>query len=105
MFQILPIEIQDKIFLYLDFETLTKSRIFQSTYIQSVTKYNSLKDAARYGNLECIKWLMFKGLQLETSTFLYAASNWNFETMNWLLVNNFYFYKLFAVKILNIWLG
>jgi hypothetical protein len=87
MFQNLPIELQDKIFLCLDFETLDNSRIFQSTFVKNVTKYDNINDAARYGTLEGIKWLISRGLQLETSSFLYAAHNWNYKTINWLLLN------------------
>lgn len=56
----LPIEIQDKIFLYLDYESLQNTRDFQSEYVLSKTKFCTYREAILDNNLENIKWLYNK---------------------------------------------
>jgi len=57
----LPQELQDKIYLYLDFETLKKTRTYQSNYVKRITKFNIVNDAAKFGNLDNMKWLKENG--------------------------------------------
>jgi hypothetical protein len=54
MFKIykIPQEIEDQIFLYLDFETIEITREFQSDYVKQRTKTYSIKTAAKDGNLD-----------------------------------------------------
>ena len=80
----LPQEIQDKIFLEVDFETLKRTRELQSNYINKVTMYDSIREAAKYGNLENMKWLKEQGCPWDSYTFKYAARNGNLENMKWL---------------------
>ena len=72
----LPQEIQDKIFLYLDYNTLEKTRVLQSDYVKKITRYdnyidavndstdrkwinnNGVWEASKKGNLDNIKWLL-----------------------------------------------
>lgn len=84
----LPIEIQDKIFLYLDSWTLEKLRPLQSDYVKSITKYNTLYKAAQYGTIENIKWLYSQGDQLEIGVFNKAALSGDLEKIEWLLEND-----------------
>ena len=63
----IPIEIQDKIFLYLSFEDLEKSRELQSPYVKDRTKFGTLIDVikyinAKYNGLNNIKWLLNQGI-------------------------------------------
>ena len=87
LFKNLPNEINDKIFLYLDFESLEKTRIFQSNYVKKVTQYETLLEAVRNGNLDNIKHLCKKDHVWDKYTFPYASINGNLDNMKWLLIN------------------
>lgn len=58
----LPVEIKDKIFLYLDpwsdFETLDCCRELQSSYIRHLTQFNDINKAAQIGNVANMKYLI-----------------------------------------------
>ena len=59
----IPIEIQDKIFLYLSWEELEKSRELQSNYVKDCTKFGTLINVIKninieYNGLNNIKWLL-----------------------------------------------
>ena len=69
----LPTEIQDKIFLYLSWRELENSREIQSPYVKDHTKFGTLIDvieninvntgkAAEYNGLNNIKWLLIQGI-------------------------------------------
>ncbi len=58
---VLPQELIDKIFLYLDYDTLVNCRELQSEFVKSTTHYANLEDAARNGNLKALKWLKKQG--------------------------------------------
>jgi len=112
----LPQEIIDKIFLYLDFKTLSETREIQSDYIQCVTAWSTLcyaaltgnltnmkwllsyttdyrlneyviTNAANHGNLHNIKWLHSIGCPWNGDTFNYAIINGNLDNMKWLFHN------------------
>lgn len=81
---ILPQEIQDKIFLELDYKTLEISRELQSEYIKHLTEYNSIEKAVDNGNLENTRWLKEQGCPWSSKVFELAALNGNLENMKWL---------------------
>ncbi len=58
---LLPQEILDKIFLYLDYKTLENCRELQSEFVKSTTQYDNFYDAAKNGNLKALKWLKEQG--------------------------------------------
>jgi ankyrin repeat protein len=62
----LPIEIQDKIFLYFDYENLERTRELQSQYVKDRTKYDNLPDVIRNSNcdkfINNVKWLLDQGI-------------------------------------------
>jgi len=122
----LPQEVIDKIFLYLDFETLSKTREIQSDYIQSITSYSTLCyaalngnlanmkwilsyttdyildeyviiDAAYNGNLCNIKWLHSIGCPWNEDTFNYAIINGNLENIKWLFYKGCPYNKEFGL--------
>jgi hypothetical protein len=47
-----------------------------------------LNDVVMDGNLECIKWMRYKGFNFDCSTFSWAARRGNLELMKWLLKKN-----------------
>lgn len=47
----LDIYIVDKIFLYLDFATLEKTRCYQSEYVKKLTEFPYINCAAEKGNM------------------------------------------------------
>jgi hypothetical protein len=53
----IPQELEDKVFLYLDFETLENTRIIQSYYAKKTTKFKDINDATLNNNLDNMKWL------------------------------------------------
>ncbi len=67
----LPQELQDIIFLYLDFSTLEKCREIQSEFVKSTTMYNNLEDAAKNDNLKNTKWLKDQGYPLKYTDLYY----------------------------------
>jgi len=87
----LDIYITDEIFLYLDFETLQKTRILQSKYVKNVTAYSDISIAASHGNLANMKWLLENDYIFDEYEFRKAFSNaaehGNLANMNWLLEN------------------
>jgi hypothetical protein len=80
----LPQELQDKIFLYLDYDTLKKCRELQSEFVKSTTQNANFEDAARNGNLRNLKWLKNKGNPWTYFTFIFAVENENLEILKWL---------------------
>jgi hypothetical protein len=64
----IPIEIQDKIFLYFDYENLERTRELQSNYVKDKTKFSTLRGiinciynfnhVIKYNGLNNIKWLL-----------------------------------------------
>jgi hypothetical protein len=83
----LPIELQDKIFLYLDFKTLKNTRILQSSYVKKTTESKTMFIAAENGNIDNMKWLLDNGFILNEYTFILAAKNGNLENIKWLQDN------------------
>ena len=67
----IPIEIQDKIFLYFDYINLERTRELQSSYVKNMTKYGNFTDFTRYESiyveadktdiLNNVKWLLNQG--------------------------------------------
>ena len=65
----LPQEIQDKIFLYLNFVDLENTREFQSMHVKQITKYNNYIDAILNRNLENIQWLYYNHYEIDIDIF------------------------------------
>jgi hypothetical protein len=84
---LLPQELLDKIFLYLDYDTLVNCREIQSEFVKSTTHYNCCKDAAINGNLKALKWLKEQGCPWNENTFGVAVKNGNIDTLVWLKEN------------------
>ena len=84
----LPIEIVDKIFLMLDYETLQKTRHWQSDYIKKMTQFNNLEEATKNGSLNNMRWLIANGCPLSKQIFSYAVDAENIEIVEWLKENN-----------------
>lgn len=81
----LPIEIQDKIFLFCDYSTLQYSREFQSEYIRKISQFKDYIQAAKAGNLHCIKLLYrTNNYELSSSDFKDIIRNCNLEIVRWL---------------------
>ena len=57
VFNMLPQEIQDKIFLLTDFKTLENTRVLQSKYVQNCTHFDNYYQAIYNHNVENVKWL------------------------------------------------
>lgn len=51
-------DVKDIIFLYLDIDTLRKTRQYQSKYVKKVTETFILKEAILAGNLANVKWIL-----------------------------------------------
>ncbi len=47
---VLPQELQDKIFMYLDYSTLVDCRELQSSFVQKCTEFDTLYEAVKNGN-------------------------------------------------------
>ena len=56
-FNNLPSEINDRIFLCLDWSELVNIREIQSDYVKQITKYNGLINTLENGNFDNIKWV------------------------------------------------
>lgn len=89
MFLKLPQEIQDDIFLLLDFETLERFRPLQSDYVKNITECGTFLDAAEFGTIENIKWLLYNKYPYDENVFAYVALRGNIKDMQWLYDNNF----------------
>ena len=83
----MPQELQDKIFLYLDFKTLKNTRAVQSYYVKKTTEFKDINVAAQNGNLDNMKWLLENGCPWGKFTFYTATKNGNLDNMKWLLEN------------------
>lgn len=88
----LPIELQDKIFLSLDFETLEKYRHIQSEYVKEITKYNNYVDAAVDKNLNSVKWLYSQNKLITKEIFNEIISISNIEIVKWIYTKHHYFH-------------
>lgn len=81
----LPNEIQDQIYLFLDYETLENSRELQSEYIKKVTKWDDYEKAIRDRNLDNVKWLYYQQKLKPKATHLQTAARLGqFEIMKFL---------------------
>lgn len=80
---ILPVEIKDKIFLYLGWEDLEKCRELQSPYIKKLTQYDNLYEAAEARNLDNINWLIENGCDLGEFHFRGANQLGNLNIMKY----------------------
>lgn len=58
---ILPQEIQDKIFMLMDYKDIKETIELQSDYVKRCTEYSSIDEAVKSGNLYCIKYLFSIG--------------------------------------------
>ena len=84
---LLPQELQDKIFLYLDYKTLKNCRELQSEFVKCITQYNNFVDAAKNKNLKNMKWLKDQGVlweENENIIFFYAGINGDLQMLKWL---------------------
>lgn len=70
LFELLPVEIKDQIFLYLDHPSLIMTRELQSDHVKKVTEYENVYDASKFGNLACVKYLHSIG-----KGYIYAIEN------------------------------
>ncbi len=55
---VLPQELQDKIFLYLDYSTLVDCKELQSPFVQKYTEFDTLYEAVKNGNTNNVKYLI-----------------------------------------------
>lgn len=81
----LPVELKDKIFEYVDYNTLCNTRPLQSEYIQHKTRYKSYFTCIKNGgSLDNLKWIYENDLD-EFNTFIYekAIRFCNFEAIKW----------------------
>ena len=83
MVAILPVELQDKIFLYCDFNTLKKTRELQSKYIKDLTKFDNYTDAIRAKNLDCMKMLYRSGFDIPGSSIKELLKTGTLEMVIW----------------------
>ncbi len=87
----LPQELEDIIFLNLNFDTLVECREIQSAYVKKCTEYNSFGIAAEKGNLHCIRYLFSQGLKpskyYSFNLMNEAADNGHLEIVIWLHEN------------------
>jgi hypothetical protein len=81
---LLPQELQDKIFLYLDYDTLKNCRELQSDFVKFTTQYSNYNDAIEGDNLKALKWLKEKGDTWNRYTYTIALENGNREILEWL---------------------
>lgn len=106
--EILPQEIQDKIFLMNSFEDLENSREFQSEYVKNTTQFDNYDEAIEANNLNCMKWLHSKGNKLEQRYFDRVIDlGGNLEILEWLysvdcVHNPHHKYSLYKITELNI---
>ena len=87
----LPQEIQDKIFLLLDWDTLSKTRELQSDYVKHRTESYDINHIIQTGNLENLKWLfteeIFNDIRYSFINCIFndAIENDKFEIVKWML--------------------
>jgi hypothetical protein len=86
-FQNLPQELQDQIFLWLDYETLCETRAFQSRHIKKCTQFSNYRDAIQNNNILNMEWLLERGRPWSWRTFYIAAKSGNLDIMKWLKKN------------------
>jgi hypothetical protein len=55
---VLPQELQDKIFMYLDYSTLVECRELQSPFVHKWTEFDTLDKAVKNGNTNNVKYLI-----------------------------------------------
>jgi hypothetical protein len=87
-----PQEIQDKIFLHCDFETLGKTRCLQSAYVKEYTQFDNFEDAIVAENLKNLLYLSKKMQVCEHKRsdhlFILAIRTGNLAIMQWLYKND-----------------
>lgn len=83
----IPVEIMDKIWIQLDFDTLKNTRAFQSEYIKRVTECDDMKTAAENNNLKNMKWIYQNGAILDSCVFTRAVQTGNLKMIKWLHAN------------------
>ncbi len=81
---LLPQELLDKIFLYLDYDTLVNCREIQSEFVKSTTLYSNFNDAIKGNNLKALKWLKEQGYTWDWNTYTIALENGNLKIIEWL---------------------
>jgi hypothetical protein len=84
---VLPQELQDKIFMYLDYSTLVECRDFQSPFIQKYSEFSTLEEAVENGNTANVTWLLEKGVKPKYDIIAIARKYKYNELANWLIQN------------------
>lgn len=100
----LPQEIEDKIFLYLDYKTLSKARDLQSGYVKRITQFYNIYEAAKVGNLVNIKWVLNGEFIYTGNALLMAVYSGNLNNMKWIYENTkcgYYTYDIFGEAVRN----
>jgi hypothetical protein len=71
----LPQELEDQIFLYLDYFTLVECRHLQSEFVKTTTQYHSPRLAVLNGHLKNLKWITDKNgrIRMHKDIFRHAA--------------------------------
>lgn len=81
----LPQELEDQIFLYLDFKDLEATRPLQSEYVKRITKYQTLNEAIENKNDDCLKYL----LEQEYIEIFFILENLLFNCIRWSNISAF----------------
>lgn len=92
----LPQEILDKVFLYLDWNTLSNTRKIQSDYVKKITEFEHAEIAAFDRNISNMKWLIYNRDITDVSlryAFKYVMYNDDIETVKWFLDSRYKPYK------------
>jgi ankyrin repeat protein len=91
MFDKLPTEIQDRIFLQFsphdsDWKTLQNTRELQSSYVRRRTAYNRAELAAQHNNIDNMKWLYYHNKYPDNFILIRCVIPYNnFEMFKWLV--------------------
>jgi hypothetical protein len=97
-YQKLQQDLQDKILLELGWNTLNKTRKIQSLYVQRITQYDCIEEAAKYGNLPNMRWLYKYNPDLPYEHTVFEAACGRKSTteaipiLQYLMLHNCYYY-------------
>ncbi len=84
----IPQELLDIIFMELDFSSIEKSRSLQSDYVKKCTEYSTITEAAKNGNLHCVKFHHInRNKGCTTSAMDWAVYNGHLDVVKWLHEN------------------
>ena len=89
---VLPQELQDKIFMYLDSDSLKVTRELQSSFVQKYTEFDTLEEAVENGNTANVIKLLEKG-EKPKYDIIAIAKKYKYNDLANLLIQNRTKYK------------